>query len=48
MKINSKKLLLLSGFAFLGVMACKEDGKKDTAQVEKVPRDRSDKHGYNS
>jgi putative endopeptidase len=37
MKINSKKLLLLSGFAFLGVMACKEDGKKDTAQVEKVP-----------
>ncbi len=37
MKINSKKLLLLSSFAFLGVMACKEDGKKDTAQVEKVP-----------
>lgn len=37
MKFNTKNLLLLSGLALLGVMACKDDAKKDTAQVEKVP-----------
>ena len=37
MKINFKKLSLLSAFAFLGLVACKEDTKKEVAVVEKVP-----------
>ena len=37
MKINFKKLSLLSAFAFLGFVACKEDPKKEVAVVEKVP-----------
>lgn len=37
MKTNTKKLSLLAGFAFLGLVACKDD-KKDVAQVEeKIP-----------
>ncbi|MCK0179878.1 M13 family metallopeptidase [Flavobacteriaceae bacterium S0862] len=37
MKINSKSVSLLSLFAFLVIMACKEDTSKDTAEVEKIP-----------
>ncbi|MCK0107713.1 M13 family metallopeptidase [Flavobacteriaceae bacterium S0825] len=37
MKINSKSLSLLSLFAFLAILACKEDTSKDTAEVEKIP-----------
>ena len=37
MKINSKSVSLLSLFAFLAIMACKEDTSKDTAEVEKIP-----------
>jgi putative endopeptidase len=37
MKINQTKLLVAGLFAFLGLMACKEDSKKDMAEVEKIP-----------
>lgn len=37
MKINSKSVSLLSLFAFLAIMACKDDTRKDTAEVEKIP-----------
>jgi putative endopeptidase len=37
MKINQRKILLLSVFAFLGLIACKEDSKKEMAEVEKIP-----------
>jgi putative endopeptidase len=37
MKINQRNVLLLSAFAFLGLIACKEDSKKDMAEVEKIP-----------
>lgn len=37
MKINSKNVSLLSLFAFLAIMACKEDANKDTAEAEKIP-----------
>ncbi len=37
MKINTKKLLFLSAFSFLGLIACKEDNKKDMAEAEKIP-----------
>lgn len=37
MKINRKKVLLLSVFTFLGVIACKNDAKNDIAEVEKIP-----------
>ena len=35
MKIKATKLLFLSAFSFLGLVACKEDAKKDMA--EKIP-----------
>ena len=35
MKINVTKLLLLSAFSFLGIVACKEEASKDMA--EKIP-----------
>ena len=37
MKINQTKLLFAGLCAFLGLMACKEDGKKDMAEAEKIP-----------
>ena len=37
MKINQTKLLFTAMFAFLGLMACKEDAKKDVAEAEKIP-----------
>ena len=37
MKINSKNVSLLSLFAFLVMLGCKEDANKDTAEVEKIP-----------
>jgi len=37
MKINSKSVSLLSLFAFLAIVACKEDTSKDTAEAEKIP-----------
>ncbi|WP_347924288.1 M13 family metallopeptidase [Pontimicrobium sp. SW4] len=37
MKINSKSVSLLGLFAFLAVVACKEDTSKDTAEAEKIP-----------
>lgn len=37
MKINQTKLLFAGCFAFLGLMACKEDEKKDMAEAEKIP-----------
>lgn len=37
MKNKLNFLFLLSGFSFLGLVACKEDAKKETAQIEKVP-----------
>ena len=37
MKINSKNVSLLSLFAFLVIVGCKEDANKDTAEAEKIP-----------
>lgn len=37
MKINQIKLFFASMFVFLGLMACKEDAKNDTAEAEKIP-----------
>jgi putative endopeptidase len=37
MKINQTKLLVASLFAFLGLMACKEEPKNEMAEVEKIP-----------
>ncbi|MFK2818529.1 M13 family metallopeptidase [Flavobacteriaceae sp. LMIT009] len=37
MKINSKNVSLLSFFAFLVMVGCKEDANKDTAEAEKIP-----------
>jgi len=37
MKTNLKKLSLLSAFAFLGLVACKQDAKKEIAVVEETP-----------
>ena len=37
MKTNLKKLALLSVFTFLGLMACKEETKKEVAVVEETP-----------
>jgi len=37
MKTNFKNLALLSLFAFLGLMACKEDSKKEVAVIEETP-----------
>jgi putative endopeptidase len=37
MKINQTKLLFVSLFALLGLMACKEDTKKNMAEAEKIP-----------
>jgi putative endopeptidase len=37
MKINSKNVSLLSLFAFLAMVGCKEDANKDTAEAEKIP-----------
>ncbi len=37
MKINQIKLLFATMFAFIGLMACKEDAKNDTAEAEKIP-----------
>lgn len=37
MKINQTKLLLASLFAFLGLMACKEEPKNEMAEAEKIP-----------
>ena len=37
MKINQTKLLFASLCAFLGLIACKEEGTTDMAEVEKIP-----------
>jgi putative endopeptidase len=37
MKINQTKLLFAGLFAFLGLVACKEDGQKEMAEAEKIP-----------
>lgn len=37
MKINQTKLLFASLFAFLGLMACKEEPKNEMAEAEKIP-----------
>ena len=37
MKTKLNSFFLLSGFAFLGLVACKNDAKKETVQIEKVP-----------
>jgi len=37
MKINQTKLLFAGLFAFLGLVACKEDGNKEMAEAEKIP-----------
>ena len=37
MKINSKNVSLLSLFAFLVMVGCKENENKDTAEAEKIP-----------
>ena len=37
MRINAKSIVFLCGFIFLSLLACKEDAKKDTAQIEKIP-----------
>ena len=37
MKINQIKLLFVGMFAFIGLMACKEEAKNDSAEVEKIP-----------
>jgi len=37
MKINQTKLLFTGLCVCLGLMACKEDGKKDVAEAEKIP-----------
>jgi putative endopeptidase len=36
MKTNVKRLSLITAFAFLGIVACKDD-KKEIAEVEKIP-----------
>ena len=40
MKINQTKLLFASLFAFLGLMACKEEPKNEMAEAEKRTRDK--------
>ncbi|TJY37703.1 M13 family metallopeptidase [Pontimicrobium aquaticum] len=37
MKINQIKLLFTSMFVLIGLNACKEDSKNDTAEAEKIP-----------
>jgi putative endopeptidase len=37
MKINQTKLIFAGLFAFIGLMACKENDKKDMAEAEKIP-----------
>ena len=37
MKTNFKKYVLLSAFAFLASVACKQDAKEEIAVVEKIP-----------
>ncbi|WP_412986489.1 M13 family metallopeptidase [Pontimicrobium sp. IMCC45349] len=37
MKTNLKRVSLLSGIAFLGLVACKEEPKNEVAEVEKIP-----------
>jgi putative endopeptidase len=37
MKINQTKLLFTGLFAFLGLIACKEDVKNDMAEAQKIP-----------
>jgi putative endopeptidase len=37
MKINQTKFLFASLFAFLGLMACKEEPKNEMAEAEKIP-----------
>ncbi len=36
-KTNIKMMLAVSGFAFIALVACKEEPKKDTAMTEKIP-----------
>lgn len=37
MKINQTKFLFASLFAFLGLMACKEEPKNEMTEAEKIP-----------
>jgi putative endopeptidase len=37
MKTNLNRVLAISGLAFLTILACKEEAKEETAQVEKIP-----------
>ena len=37
MKTNLNRVLAISGLAFFTILACKEEAKEETAQVEKIP-----------
>ena len=37
MKLNVKRVSLLSAAALIGLVACKDDTKKETAEAEKIP-----------
>ena len=37
MKLNAKRVSLFSAVILLGFTACKDDTKKDMAEIEKIP-----------
>ncbi len=37
MKIKLSRFIAISGLAFFAFLACKEEAKKETAMVEKIP-----------